>query len=199
MNKYLNAAPSKLTWYVFHQSSRRIFYKIFPLYPNSASVLIKYNGTDGQTPTNSAPADGWVCISPLWIVCLLDALPRLEFPETKNRSDQGVMGGLVSLASFEKRFNYPSPGLLGFMVASYDVSPVSHIPRKFDADFVQVGCLLGAVLAFFFGDKLGRRWAIVYSCMVVCVGAALQASAYSRPHYISNIRSALCCFQVNKC
>lgn len=37
-------------------------------------------------------------------------------------SDQGVMGGLVSLPSFIDRFDDPSPPLLGFMVASYGVS-----------------------------------------------------------------------------
>lgn len=37
-------------------------------------------------------------------------------------SDQGVMGGLVSLKSFTDRFDNPNPALLGFMVASYDVS-----------------------------------------------------------------------------
>ncbi|EEU37442.1 uncharacterized protein NECHADRAFT_86278 [Fusarium vanettenii 77-13-4] len=81
--------------------------------------------------------------------------------------DQGVMGGLVSLESFIQRFNSPSPGLLGFMVASYDV-----------------GCLLGAVFAFLRGDKLGRRWSIIYSCIIVLIGATLQTAAYSRAQYI---------------
>ncbi|CAG9946983.1 unnamed protein product [Clonostachys rosea f. rosea IK726] len=93
------------------------------------------------------------------------------YPFTTNSflpySDQGVMGGIVSLPSFINRFDNPDPGLLGFMVASYDI-----------------GCLLGAVVAFFRGDKFGRRWAIVYSCIVVIIGAILQTSAYSRAQYI---------------
>lgn len=31
------------------------------------------------------------------------------------------MGSLVDLPSFKNQFGNPSPGLLGFMVASYDV------------------------------------------------------------------------------
>ncbi|KAL0943078.1 hexose carrier protein [Colletotrichum truncatum] len=77
------------------------------------------------------------------------------------------MGGLVGLDSFKKRFGYPSAGLLGFMVASYDI-----------------GCLLGAAAAFMWGDITGRRRAIIYSCIVVMIGAALQTSAFSRSQYI---------------
>lgn len=32
------------------------------------------------------------------------------------------MGGLVTLPQFQKRFDDPSPTLLGFIVGSYDVS-----------------------------------------------------------------------------
>ncbi|TDZ20178.1 Sugar transporter STL1 [Colletotrichum orbiculare MAFF 240422] len=81
--------------------------------------------------------------------------------------DQGVMGGLISLKSFLDRFGHPSDGLLGFMVASYDI-----------------GCLLGAAAAFLWGDIAGRRRAIVYSCIVLMCGAALQTAAFWIPMYI---------------
>lgn len=41
---------------------------------------------------------------------------------THSSSDQGVMGGLVGVKAFQDRFQNPDPALLGFMVASYDVS-----------------------------------------------------------------------------
>ncbi|CAG9984545.1 unnamed protein product [Clonostachys byssicola] len=42
----------------------------------------------------------------------------------------------------------------------------------------------GALAAFIWGDRFGRRWAIIYSCMVLLVGAALQTSAYWKAMYI---------------
>lgn len=102
-------------------------------------------------------------------------------------SDQGVMGGLVSLESFVDRFDRPNPALLGFMVASYDVSTLplaSSSMESLTCYILKIGCLLGALLAFVRGDKYGRRWCIIYSCIAVLVGAALQTSAYSRAQYI---------------
>lgn len=78
-----------------------------------------------------------MCVFFVWLVSDLTSLnqpallpPKTERVCTGNRhtdqvndhSDQGVMGGLVSLESFTNRFNNPNPALLGFMVASYDVS-----------------------------------------------------------------------------
>lgn len=45
-------------------------------------------------------------------------------------SDQGVMGGLITLQSFTDRFHNPSPAILGFMVASYDVSFIPSCRKR---------------------------------------------------------------------
>lgn len=48
-----------------------------------------------------------------------------------------------------------------------------------------VGCFFGAVLTIWIGDMLGRRKTIFVGSAIMVVGAALQASASSLPHFIT--------------
>ena len=42
-----------------------------------------------------------------------------------------------------------------------------------------IGCALGAVAAFVWGERLGRRWSIILANIIVIVGAAAQTASYS--------------------
>ncbi|KAJ4397457.1 hypothetical protein N0V93_001685 [Gnomoniopsis smithogilvyi] len=42
-----------------------------------------------------------------------------------------------------------------------------------------IGCALGAVVAFAFGERLGRRRSVILANAIVIVGAAIQAASYS--------------------
>lgn len=75
--------------------------------------------------------------------------------------DQGVFGGILGNQSFLDRFNNPTPGIQGQIVSTYDI-----------------GCILGAILSFFVGDRYGRKKAIYLACIAVFIGGAIQASAY---------------------
>lgn len=46
------------------------------------------------------------------------------------------------------------------------------------------GCFIGAILSLFFGEKLGRRNCIMAGSVILTIGAALQASAFSIAHMI---------------
>ncbi|KAI1737233.1 hexose carrier protein [Xylaria scruposa] len=89
--------------------------------------------------------------------------------------DQGVMSGLLTGAAFTAQFPeidtsegaHGSSSLQGTVVAIYEI-----------------GCFFGAIVCFLFGEKLGRRWSIMIGCIVLAIGGALQASAYSIPHLI---------------
>lgn len=52
--------------------------------------------------------------------------------------------------------------LLGTVTAIYDV-----------------GCFLGSVLAYWLGEKLGRRNTVLVGTTIMTIGAILQASSYS--------------------
>ncbi|KAI0512570.1 general substrate transporter [Xylaria bambusicola] len=89
--------------------------------------------------------------------------------------DQGVMSGLLTGAAFTKQFpeidttesGNGSSSLQGTVVAIYEI-----------------GCFFGAIFCFIFGEKIGRRWSIMIGCLILAIGGALQASAYSIPHLI---------------
>lgn len=84
--------------------------------------------------------------------------------------DMGVCGGVTELHAFRANFAYPDATMLGFMVASYNV-----------------GCLVGAGLAFSLGDWLGRKRSIIFGCVVVSIGAVLQCSAFSQAQWIGEL------------
>lgn len=85
------------------------------------------------------------------------------------------MSGLLTGAAFTAQFPeidttegaHGSSSLQGTVVAIYEI-----------------GCFFGAIICFLFGEKLGRRRSIMIGCVVLAIGGALQASAYSIPHLI---------------
>ncbi|KAL1861527.1 hypothetical protein Daus18300_008790 [Diaporthe australafricana] len=89
--------------------------------------------------------------------------------------DQGVMSGLLTGLAFTAQFpeidtnegSHGSASLQGTVVAIYEI-----------------GCFFGSIGALVFGEKLGRRMTILIGCAILCVGGALQASAYTIPHLI---------------
>lgn len=78
------------------------------------------------------------------------------------------MSGLLTGAAFTNQFpeidtqNGGSSSLQGTVVAIYEI-----------------GCFFGALLAFVFAERLGRRWSIISSCAILIVGAVIQCSSYS--------------------
>ncbi|OQE32016.1 hypothetical protein PENSTE_c001G04509 [Penicillium steckii] len=80
--------------------------------------------------------------------------------------DQGVMGGFLTSAPFEKTFpsisSTGSSTLQGFTVAVYEI-----------------GCAVGALSVIFAGDRFGRRTTVIYGQMILIVGSILQFTSYS--------------------
>lgn len=78
--------------------------------------------------------------------------------------DQGVFGGLITNSNFLDTISHPAPGLLGIIVSIYNL-----------------GCLFGCVLNFIWGERLGRRMAIMSAMVFITIGAVIQASSYGVP------------------
>lgn len=81
--------------------------------------------------------------------------------------DQGVFGGILNDPTFAKQFHHPNATIQGQIVSTYDI-----------------GCIIGAVISIYLGDKLGRRKSIAMSCGFVIVGGLLQATSFSLAHII---------------
>ncbi|KAI1451778.1 hexose carrier protein [Annulohypoxylon moriforme] len=81
--------------------------------------------------------------------------------------DQGVFGGLLGNDSFNEVFDHPNALLQGHITATFDL-----------------GCFITAMLTMWWGNKLGSRRNILIGCVIIIVGAVLQAAAYSVPQLI---------------
>jgi MFS family permease len=71
--------------------------------------------------------------------------------------DQGLFGGILAGQGFQDMLGNPSPTLTGLVTAIYDI-----------------GCALGAVAAFLFGEQIGRKRSIIYANIIVVVGATVS-------------------------
>ena len=76
--------------------------------------------------------------------------------------DQGLFGGILAGERFQQMLGHPSPTMSGLVTAIYDI-----------------GCALGAVVAFVYGEKIGRKNSVILANIIVIVGAAIQAASYS--------------------
>lgn len=63
--------------------------------------------------------------------------------------DQGLFGGILAGKRFTKMLGNPSPTLTGLVTGVYDI-----------------GCAVGAVLAFSFGERIGRKRSIIVANFV---------------------------------
>ncbi|CAK9442133.1 uncharacterized protein LODBEIA_P58760 [Lodderomyces beijingensis] len=83
--------------------------------------------------------------------------------------DQGVYGSLLSLPSFENQFPAirasANSTLQGAVIGVYEL-----------------GCLVSALSTVYLGDRLGRLKCMFLGCVIVLVGAVLQATAYTVVH-----------------
>ncbi|KAJ6171284.1 Major facilitator superfamily domain general substrate transporter [Penicillium chermesinum] len=98
--------------------------------------------------------------------------------------DQGVMGGLLTLDSFVKTFpeiDTTKAGTVG--LTAEQKSTRSNVQGITTASY-NLGCFFGAVACIWVGNYLGRRKTIFAGSIVMVIGAVLQCSAYSLPHFI---------------
>jgi MFS family permease len=85
-----------------------------------------------------------------------------ELTKRRKGYDQGVMSGIISARPFNNDFPETKDNSTwqGFVTAIYEV-----------------GCLFGAIFALSFGDRLGRRRAIILGGLVMIIGVIIQVSA----------------------
>lgn len=88
--------------------------------------------------------------------------------------DQGVMGSLLTLPKFYEQF--PS---MDTVTALPSEKEHKSTWQGLVVAIYEIGCLVGAVATMYVGDKIGRRKTIVLGCIVMIIGAIIQAASYS--------------------
>lgn len=81
--------------------------------------------------------------------------------------DQGVFSGVIVTPYFVNTFNHPDATLLGLVNAIFDI-----------------GGALGALSCFLFGNYLGRKKVVATGCIIVIIGAILQATSKGIPQLL---------------
>lgn len=74
--------------------------------------------------------------------------------------DSGIITSTIAQPRFIKYFNNPSDNVAGGVVSSF-----------------QGGAILGTMINFFTGDRLGRKRSIAFGSLLAAIGCALQAGA----------------------
>ncbi|CAG9955227.1 unnamed protein product [Clonostachys rosea f. rosea IK726] len=94
--------------------------------------------------------------------------------------DQGVMGGILTLPIFLEQFPSIDPDMADETASASARSTYQGIAVA----SYNLGCFIGAIITIFIGNALGRRRMIFLGTAIMVVGAALQASATTLPHFI---------------
>lgn len=101
--------------------------------------------------------------------------------------DQGVLSGLLTLDSFQRNLPLMTPLQESNALCWTEEGPPHRDYRYCTGDantqaagvaIYQIGCFLGAVLIFFYGEHWGRRSSTFWGSSVMIVGTAMQASAH---------------------
>lgn len=69
---------------------------------------------------------------------------------------------MIGLPSFRRDFDNPSTKVEGVIAAIYDI-----------------GCLVGAVIAFLTADRFGRKGSIMWGCWIMIFGTICQTASVS--------------------
>lgn len=85
--------------------------------------------------------------------------------------DQGVMGSLLTLPSFNETF--PSINTAGQSGASH-----ASTLQGAAIGLYEIGCLMGALSCLWLGDKLGRRPVIWIGTIIMIIGAIIQCTSF---------------------
>ncbi|KAI2622143.1 general substrate transporter [Hypomontagnella submonticulosa] len=94
--------------------------------------------------------------------------------------DQGVMGGILTMHQFLDAFPDINPNAA---VDDFDKAHRSETQGISVAAY-NLGCFMGAIATIFISNPLGRRRMIILGTTIMIVGAILQASATTLPHFI---------------
>ncbi|KAG8624945.1 hypothetical protein KVT40_006696 [Elsinoe batatas] len=94
--------------------------------------------------------------------------------------DQGVMGGILTMDSFFRRFptidaEDPPMGQTGSYTSTLQGIVVSSY---------NLGCFAGAVLTIWVGEKLGRKKTIFTGTWLMIAGATIQAASFGIPELV---------------
>lgn len=101
--------------------------------------------------------------------------------------DQGVFSGLLTLDDFQRVHTLMTPLEDSNPLCWTEEGPPSrdyrycHGTPETQAAGValyQIGCFLGAIVIFFYGERLGRKSSTFWGSLIMIIGGAMQAASF---------------------
>lgn len=101
--------------------------------------------------------------------------------------DQGVLSALLTLDDFQKNIALMTPREKSNPICWLDDAATIPDPSMCTGDsntqaagvaIYQVGCFLGAVLIFFYGESWGRKSSTFWGSLIMIIGTAMQAASF---------------------
>ncbi|KAF9006084.1 MFS monosaccharide transporter [Cyathus striatus] len=91
--------------------------------------------------------------------------------------DTGVISGVKEMKSFLRTFGFVQEGTAtGYAISSSNESLIVSI--------LSAGTFFGALIGAPTADYIGRKWGIVFACLVFSVGVAMQTAATALPLFV---------------
>lgn len=109
-------------------------------------------------------------------------VPFCLFIESTSGFDSSMMNGMQALNYWQEYFHHPKGGMLGLLVACYNVGAMTSIP------FVPI-----------VSDHVGRRWSIVFGSVIMIVGSIMQGLARNSEQHGIRYRQTLTEFLQSPC
>jgi len=80
--------------------------------------------------------------------------------------DTGIIGGVLTLETFQDKYG----------LSNLDPVPLANLQANI-VSTMQAGCFFGALAAYYFADRYGRRSSLFGSAMIAIIGVILQSAA----------------------
>lgn len=108
--------------------------------------------------------------------------------------DQGVLSALLTLDTFQQSIPLMTPREKSNPICWLNAEATIANPKMCTGSantqaagvaIYQVGCFLGAVLIFFFGEGWGRRPSTWWGSLIIVIGTAMQAASFGYGLFIA--------------
>jgi SP family sugar:H+ symporter-like MFS transporter len=93
--------------------------------------------------------------------------------------DTGIINGVIAMNDWTHTFGHPMP-----TAADPTAWGVTSSTQSLVVSVLSAGTFFGALLGAPLGDIFGRKWSIVFACLVFSVGVAMQTAAVHIPLFV---------------
>jgi len=97
--------------------------------------------------------------------------------------DTGTISGIIAMKYYQFQFGYRTDGQTGLGFDPESTYALKTADKSLVVSILSLGTFVGALLAAPMGDRVGRKLGLIFSCLIFCVGVALQTAATAVPAF----------------